>query len=51
MPITGGFQCGAVRYAMHVDSADKFRICQCRMRQKATGCVFAALAGSVKRQA
>jgi len=45
MPITGGCQCGAVRYAMHVDKVEKPHVCHCRMCQKATGGLFAALAG------
>ncbi len=44
-PITGGCQCGKVRYAMHVDRVEKPHVCHCRMCQKATGGVFAALAG------
>ncbi len=45
MTITGGCQCGAVRYAMHVARAEKPHVCHCRMCQKATGGLFAALAG------
>ena len=45
---TGGCQCGAVRYAMHVDRLDKPHVCHCRMCQRATGGVFAALAGCPK---
>lgn len=47
-PITGGCQCGAVRYAMHVECVEKPHVCHCRMCQKATGGVFAALAGCAK---
>lgn len=47
-PITGGCQCGAVRYAMHVDKVEKPHVCHCRMCQRATGGVFAALAGCAK---
>jgi hypothetical protein len=47
-PITGGCQCGAVRYAMHVDRVEKPHVCHCRMCQRATGGVFAALAGCSK---
>lgn len=47
-PITGGCQCGKVRYAMHVDRVEKPHTCHCRMCQKATGGVFAALAGCAK---
>lgn len=45
MAITGGCQCGAVRYAMHVVRVEKPHVCHCRMCQKATGGLFAALAG------
>ena len=47
-PITGGCQCGAVRYAMHVTAVEKPHVCHCRMCQRATGGVFAALAGCPK---
>jgi hypothetical protein len=47
-PITGGCQCGAVRYAMHVQKVEKPHVCHCRMCQRATGGVFAALAGCAK---
>jgi hypothetical protein len=47
-PITGGCQCGAVRYALHVEKLEKPHVCHCRMCQKATGGVFAALAGCSK---
>ena len=42
--LTGGCQCGAVRYALYSApiSAD---ICHCRMCQRALGNVFAAFAG------
>jgi hypothetical protein len=42
--LTGGCQCGAVRYALYAepDSAD---ICHCRMCQKAVGNLFMAVAG------
>jgi hypothetical protein len=40
-PITGGCQCGAVRYALH--AKPKSTVCHCRMCQRATGGVFAAL--------
>jgi hypothetical protein len=46
--ITGGCQCGAVRYAMHVARVEKPHVCHCRMCQKATGGLFAALAGCAK---
>ena len=45
MAITGGCQCGSVRYAMHVALVEKPHVCHCRMCQKATGGLFAALAG------
>jgi hypothetical protein len=39
---TGGCQCGAVRYALY--AAPEGSVCHCRMCQKATGGLFAALA-------
>jgi len=45
MRITGGCQCGAVRYALHAALEDP-HICHCRMCQKAFGSFFAPL-GSV----
>jgi hypothetical protein len=39
--MTGGCQCGAVRYVVTVDSDDAY-LCHCRMCQKATGGVAAA---------
>ncbi len=47
-PIVGGCQCGAVRYAMHVAAVEKPHVCHCRMCRRATGGVFAALAGCAK---
>jgi hypothetical protein len=47
-PITGGCQCGAVRYTMHVARVEKPHVCHCRMCQRATGGLFAALAGCAK---
>ncbi len=47
-PVIGGCQCGAVRYAMHVDRVEKPHVCHCRMCQRATGGLFAALAGCAK---
>ena len=43
-----GCQCGAVRYVMHVPRVEKPHVCHCRMCQKATGGLFAALAGCAK---
>jgi hypothetical protein len=40
--MTGGCQCGSVRYAAWVDD-DEAYLCHCRMCQRATGGVFAAL--------
>ena len=40
--LTGGCQCGAVRYALHAQPHAE--ICHCRMCQKAVGGPFAALA-------
>lgn len=41
LPITGGCQCGAIRYALAEKPKTEF--CHCRMCQRATGGVFAAL--------
>ena len=41
---TGGCQCGAVRYAFYAP-LENAHACHCRMCQRATGGVFAALAG------
>ena len=40
--ITGGCQCGAVRYAL--SKAPEAEFCHCRMCQRATGGIFGALA-------
>jgi hypothetical protein len=40
--ITGGCQCGAIRYALH-EEPDNPHICHCRMCQKAFGSYFAPL--------
>jgi hypothetical protein len=45
--LTGGCQCGAVRYAMHMAPAQS-HYCHCRMCQRATGNLFAALAGATR---
>lgn len=45
--LTGGCQCGAVRYALYA-APHNVHICHCRMCQKAVGGPFAALA-PVKR--
>ena len=42
---TGGCQCGAVRYALHI-APQHTHVCHCRMCQRATGGLFAALAGA-----
>lgn len=47
LPVSGGCQCGAVRYAMHVEPQNA-HICHCRMCRRATGGLFAALAGAPK---
>lgn len=44
---TGGCQCGAVRYALYV-KPQASHVCHCRMCQRATGGVFAALVGAPK---
>ncbi len=41
--ITGGCQCGAVRYALH-ERPTNAHICHCRMCQKAFGSYFASFA-------
>lgn len=46
---TGGCQCGAVRYALYV-APQNSHVCHCRMCQRATGGVFAALAGAPKSE-
>jgi hypothetical protein len=45
--LTGGCQCGAVRYALYAEPSGT-SICHCRMCQKAVGNYFAAFTG-VKR--
>lgn len=46
---TGGCQCGAVRYALYV-KPENAHVCHCRMCQRATGGLFAALAGAPKSE-
>ena len=46
--ITGGCQCGAVRYAISGELENP-HICHCRMCQKAFGNYFAALVGTKKK--
>jgi hypothetical protein len=41
---TGGCQCGAVRYAFYAP-LENAHVCHCRMCQRATGGLFASLAG------
>ena len=41
---TGGCQCGAIRYAFYAP-LENAHVCHCRMCQRASGGVFAALAG------
>lgn len=43
----GGCQCGGVRYALYV-APQNSHVCHCRMCQRATGGLFAALAGAPK---
>ncbi len=45
--LTGGCQCGAVRYRLLADLASS-HVCHCRMCQRATGGLFAALVGAQK---
>lgn len=40
--VSGGCQCGAVRYSVEIDNDDAY-LCHCRMCQRATGGVAAAL--------
>lgn len=42
--MTGGCQCGRVRYRVEADPAEAY-LCHCRMCQKATGGVAAAFVG------
>jgi hypothetical protein len=49
LSITGGCQCGAVRYIAH-EPLHRTHYCHCRMCQRATGNLFAALAGVSKNR-
>ena len=46
-PITGGCQCGAVRFRT-TELIDNAHLCHCRMCQKAVGNIFAALVSTPK---
>ena len=46
--LTGGCQCGAIRYALSAEPYTEF--CHCDMCKRATGGVFAALSGVRKDQ-
>jgi hypothetical protein len=46
--LTGGCQCGAIRFALSVPPA-KVSICHCRMCQKASGAPFASFADIAKK--
>lgn len=48
-PITGGCQCGAVRYAVHAP-LEMVHYCHCRMCQRAVGNVFALTAGAPREK-
>jgi hypothetical protein len=48
-PLTGGCQCGAVRYEW-VEAPQYASVCHCRMCQKASGQPFMALAGGRKER-
>lgn len=43
--LSGGCQCGAVRYALYA-KPERSHVCHCRMCQKAVGGPFAALTGA-----
>ena len=49
LPVTGGCQCGAVRYALHAVPGNS-HFCHCRMCQRAVGGPFAALTGLPRDQ-
>jgi hypothetical protein len=46
-PLTGGCQCGAIRYALHSKPINS-HVCHCRMCQRAVGNLFASLVGCAK---
>jgi len=46
-PVTGGCQCGAVRYRVDTE-LDNPHLCHCRMCQKAAGNYFMPLAGALR---
>ncbi len=48
MAHTGGCQCGKVRY--HLQTLGRAHVCHCRMCQRATGGLFAALVGAPKNE-
>lgn len=45
--ITGGCQCGRIRYAVAIENRDGY-LCHCRMCQRATGGVAASFIGVAK---
>jgi hypothetical protein len=45
---TGGCQCGEIRYAFYAP-LENAHVCHCRMCQRATGGLFAALAGTAPK--
>lgn len=42
--VTGGCQCGRIRYSVAIDNDDAY-LCHCRMCQRATGGVSIAFKG------
>ena len=46
--VTGGCQCGRIRYAVTLDNDDAY-LCHCRMCQRATGGFAAAFVGQVSQ--
>ena len=47
--MTGGCQCGRVRYSVEIDSDDAY-LCHCRMCQRATGGVSIAFRNARRNQ-